>query len=255
MKALILAGGFGTRLKEVINDRPKVMAPIGGKPFLEYVIQLLRRNGFKEIVISLGYLGDYIKAYFGDGTSFGVKIEYAVEDFPLGTAGALKNAGAYFKEPFLVVNGDTYLEADLNRLISFHNEKKCLATVALAVINNVGESSLVSLQKSGKIQSFQEKTKSGKGGLVNAGYYFFSPKIFRHIPIGKRLSLEKIIFPKLVSSGLIYGFPMDASFLDIGRPETYEKVKIYFQKRKTVVVETKVPVRVSFAGGGTDLPE
>ncbi|MCX6704729.1 MAG: sugar phosphate nucleotidyltransferase [Candidatus Woesebacteria bacterium] len=255
MKALILAGGFGTRLKEVISDRPKVMAPVNGKPFLEYIIQLLRRNGFKEIVISLGYLGDYIKAYFGDGINFGVKIEYAMEDFPLGTGGALKNAEAYFKEPFLVVNGDTYLETDLRNLIAFHNDKKSIATIALALINNVGESGLVSLQKSGKIRSFKEKTKISKRGFVNAGYYFFTPKIFKYIPSKKRLSLEKIVFPKLVNSGLIHGFPVKASFLDIGKPESYEKAKAYFQKRKTAVVETKVPVRVSFAGGGTDLPE
>ena len=255
MKALILAGGFGTRLKEVISDRPKVMAPVNGKPFLEYIIQLLRRNGFKEIVISLGYLGDYIKAYFGDGINFGVKIEYTVEDFPLGTAGALKNAEAYFKEPFLVVNGDTYLETDLNRLINFHNDKKSLATIALAVINNVGESGLVSLQKSGKIKSFKEKTKTSKRGLVNAGYYFFAPKIFKHIPAHKRLSLEKIVFPKLASGGLIHGYAMNANFLDIGKPETYEKAKTYFQKKKETVIEVNAPVRVCFAGSGTDLPE
>jgi D-glycero-alpha-D-manno-heptose-7-phosphate kinase len=255
MKALILAGGFGTRLKEVISDRPKVMAPINGKPFLEYIIQLLRRNGFKEIVISTGYLGDYIKSYFGDGTNFGVKIEYAVEDFPLGTGGALKNAQGYFKEPFLMVNGDTYLEVDLNRLVSFHDKKKSLATIALAKVNNAGESGLVSLQKSGKIKSFTEKPKSGRGGLVNAGYYFFSPKIFKYISPKKRLSLEKIIFPKLVSGGLIHGFPMDASFLDIGKPETYEKAKTYFLNRKEIVIDSKAPVRVCFGGSGTDLPE
>jgi galactokinase/mevalonate kinase-like predicted kinase/dTDP-glucose pyrophosphorylase len=255
MKVLILAGGFGTRLKEVISDRPKVMAPINGKPFLEYVIQLLRRNGIKEIVISLGYLGDYIKAYFGDGTNFGVKIEYVVEDFPLGTGGAIKNAQSFFKEPFLVVNGDTYLETDLRHLIAFHNDKKSLATIALAVINNVGESGLVSLLKSGKIKSFKEKPKSGKRGLVNAGYYFFSPKIFKYIPAKKRLSLEKIVFPKLVSSGLIHGFAINADFLDIGKPETYEKGKTYFQMKKEVVVEANAPVRICFAGSGTDLPE
>jgi mannose-1-phosphate guanylyltransferase len=204
MKVLILAGGFGTRLKEVISDRPKVMAPVNGKPFLEYIIQLLRRNG-------------YIKAYFGDGTNFGVKIEYVVEDFPLGTGGAIKNAQSFFKEPFLVVNGDTYLETDLRHLIAFHNDKKSLATIALAVINNVGESGLVSLLKSGKIKSFKEKPKSGKRGLVNAGYYFFSPKIFKYIPAKKRLSLEKIVFPKLVSSGLIHGFAINADFLDMKR--------------------------------------
>lgn len=255
MKALILAGGFGTRLKEVISDRPKVMAPVNGKPFLEYIIQLLRKNGFGEIVISIGYLGDYIKSYFGDGKNFGVKIEYSVEDFPMGTGGALKKAQVFFNEPFLVVNGDTYLEADLHSVISFHDDKKSLATIALAITNNVGESGLVSLQKSGKIESFQEKPKSGRKGLVNAGYYFLSPKIFKYIPSGKRISLEKVIFPKLVNNGLIYGFPVDANFLDIGKPESYGVAKIYFQNRKTVVVESKVPVRVSFAGGGTDLPE
>jgi NDP-sugar pyrophosphorylase family protein len=255
MKALILAGGFGTRLKEVISDRPKVMAPVNGKPFLEYIIQLLRRNGFKEIVISLGYLGDYIRTYFGDGTNFGVKIEYVVEDFPLGTGGALKNAQSYFKEPFLVVNGDTYLEADLNSFVSFCEESRTLALIALAKIKNASESGLVSLLKSGEIKSFKEKPKNGRGGLVNAGYYFFTPKIFKHILPKRRLSLEKVIFPKLAKARLIYGFPMNASFLDIGKPESYEVAKTYFQKQKKIVIEANAPVRVCFAGSGTDLPE
>src|SRR4030042_4565412 len=112
MKALILAGGFGTKLKEVIHDRPKVMAPINGKPFLEHVISQLKNSGIEEIIISIGYLGDYISNYFGDGEDFGVDIKYSIEDYPLGTAGALKKDKKNFNDKFFTLNCGTFFCID-----------------------------------------------------------------------------------------------------------------------------------------------
>jgi len=255
MKALILAGGFGTRLKEVISDRPKVMAPINGKPFLEFVIQLLRKNGIKEIVISLGYLGDYIKAYFGDGTNFGVKIEYAVEDFPLGTAGAIKNAQAFLRETFLVINGDTYIDTDIFKIVDYHILKKSLATITLVKRNKASDWGWVSLNKSGRVRAFIEKPKEDKSGWVSGGYYIFDPKIIKYIEKGKKCSIEKQLFPILVKKKILQGYVLNEDFMEIGKPENYEKVKEYFSHKKNIVIEVKAPVRISFAGGGTDLPE
>jgi len=255
MKALILAGGFGTRLKEVISDRPKVMAPVNGKPFLEHVIQLLRRNGFTEIVISLGYLGDYIKAYFGDGTNFGVKIEYAVEDFPMGTAGAVRNARNFLKESFLVVNGDTYIDTDISQLVDYHNLKKSQATITLVKRNKASDWGWVLLNKSGKVRAFIEKPKEDKSGWVSGGYYVFNPKIIQYIKEGVKYSIEKQLFPILVKEKKLQGYPLSEDFMEIGKPENYEKVKEYFSHKKSMVIEVKAPVRVSFMGGGTDLPD
>ncbi len=253
MKALILAGGFGTRLKEVIHDRPKVMAPIDGKPFLEHVIHLLRKNGFSEIIISIGYLGDFIKNYFENGEGFGVKIEYASEDYPLGTGGAIKNAEYFLKETFLVVNGDTYLETNLAKIISDHEEKKSLATIVLTKRKIVSESGLVSLDKSGRIHSFSEKPEKGEG-WVNAGYYVFNPKVLKMIKKGERISLEKELFPLLAEKKLLHGYQVPEDFLDIGKPENYEKARKFFAGKKLKIIQTQAPVRISFAGGGTDLP-
>lgn len=255
MKVLILAGGFGTRLKEVISDRPKVMAPVGGKPFLEYIIQLLRRNGFKEIVISVGYLGDYIKAYFGDGTNFGVKIDYAMEDFPLGTAGAIKNAQDFLKETFLVINGDTYIDTDISKIVDYHNSKKSLATITLVKRKKASDWGWVALNKSGNVRAFIEKPEEDRSGWVSGGYYVFDPKIIQNIEEGKKCSIEKQLFPILVKKKVLQGYVLKEDFMEIGKPENYEKVKEYFSHRKNMVIEVKVPVRISFMGGGTDFPE
>src|SRR5919112_1675155 len=124
MRALVLAGGLGTRLRSLLNDRPKPMAQVAGKPFLEYQIEMLRLHGFQDLVLCVGYLARHVQEYFGDGRGWGVHIDYAVETELLGTAGAIKNAQNFIdKDPFLVLNGDSYLEADLRELADFHRSR------------------------------------------------------------------------------------------------------------------------------------
>lgn len=254
MKALILAGGFGVRLKEVIHDRPKVMALINGRPFLEYVLEVLRKDGIKEVVISVGYLGDFIKNHFGDGKKFGVKIDYSEEKYPLGTAGAVRKAQRFFKETFLVINGDTYLDTDLAQVLSFHESKKTGATIVLAKRKSTLESGLVLKGRSGKIACFLEKPKKDREGLVNSGYYVFEPNVLKFIRKGKRSSLEKEIFPFLAKKGKLYGIDVEEDFIDVGTPETYQEAQKVLSKKKRKIVKARAPVRISFAGGGTDLP-
>ncbi|HJX45585.1 MAG TPA: sugar phosphate nucleotidyltransferase [Patescibacteria group bacterium] len=253
MKALILAGGFGTKLKEVIHDRPKVMAPINGKPFLEHVISQLKNSGIEEIIISIGYLGDYISNYFGDGEDFGVDIKYSIEDYPLGTAGALKKAEKYFNDTFLTLNGDTFLDTDLSRAEIFHKKRKGVASILIVKRKTSLETAHILLRKDGKIKSYVEKPKLDQAGYVSSGYYICNLKIFDHIDPKKRLSLENDIFPVLAKKNLLYGYTIKEDFIDVGTPERYKEVISIFSKEKIKVVEAKAPVRISFAGGGSDV--
>ncbi len=231
MQALILAGGLGTRLQEMLSDYPKPMALISGRPFLEYLILQLKRYNLTEIVLCIGYLAEKIKEYFQDGTKWGVKIEYSEEKEPLGTGGAIKLADNLIKnDNFLVLNGDSYLDIKFNELIEFHKLEEALATLALVEINKPDRYGLVEIDKDYHITSFIEKGAVSKSNLINGGIYIFHKKIFNFIPEG-RVSLEKDIFPKLIGKRF-YGKPHRAYFIDIGVPEDYKKIQKEFWKLK-----------------------
>lgn len=175
MKALVLAGGLGTRLRELINDRPKPMAPIAGRPFLEYLIIQLKRYELNDIVLCIGYLGEYIKGYFGHGSRWGVHISYSQENEPLGTGGAIKLAEELVQEKnFLVMNGDSFLDIDLNSLIDYHLKKKALATIALVEVEAPSRYGAVEINEKGEIESFTEKGHSSRSKLINGGIYGFN---------------------------------------------------------------------------------
>lgn len=254
MKALILTGGFGTRLKEVIHDRPKVLAPINGRPFLEYLIGILRKNGIDNIIISTGYLGDYIRQHFQDGQAFGIKIDYSEEARPLGTGGAAKIADKFFTEPYFVINGDTYLETDYGKIFNSHIRNKARVTIAVVRRRVITQSGFVSINAVGKVTAFIEKSKNKKEGFVNSGVYVFSPKTTNIIKNKKRYSLEKDLFPKLAKRGELYAFKVKDDFIDIGTKENYALARKVLSQKRYRVIEVSVPSRISFAGGGTDLP-
>jgi D-glycero-alpha-D-manno-heptose-7-phosphate kinase len=223
VKALILAGGFGTRLKSVVSDVPKPMALVAGKPFLEYQIGFLKEQGITEIIIAVHHMADKIKSYFGDGKNWGVEITYSDEEYPLGTAGAIKKAERYLEDTFIVLNGDTYSPINIGKLLSFHKAKRSLFTLALANSAEVSQSGTVVLEGS-RISQFLEKSADGEG-LVNRGIYVFEPKVFDYIEEGKKVSLEQEIFPKLASQGVLFGYEDSSSFIDIGSPGEYKKLK------------------------------
>ena len=223
MKALILAGGFGSRLKKVIYDVPKPMAPIAGIPFLEHQIRLLKEQGINEIILCVSFMADNIKSYFGDGGKIGVNITYSEEEIPLGTAGAIKNAEKYIDDTFIVINGDSYSQIDLNDFINFHNSKKSNVTISLTKSNEPTKHGSVIISEN-KIIEFSEK--EGKNEyLVNSGVYIFEPRILDYIERGRNVSLEKEIFPKLARERILYGYEFEGYFMNIGRPETYTKFK------------------------------
>ncbi len=219
MKAIILAGGAGTRLGGIVRDVPKPMAPVAGKPFLEYLVLQLVRQGFSNVIISIGYMGDVIKSYFGNGDRWDAQIAYSEEDEPLGTGGALREAIKTTEgEQFIVMNGDSFLDVDFNELIACHRSSQAMISMALAYVDDITRYGLVEVEGGGKVVGFCEKGAGGRG-IINGGVYACRREIVDSIPAGK-VSLENDVFPALINNGL-YGFELNGCFVDIGVPGDY----------------------------------
>lgn len=221
MQAVLLAGGLGTRLKSVVSDRPKPMALIEGKPFMEYVIHELSRHGITEIIFAVGYKGSMVEEYFGDGRKFGVTVSYAYEEELLGTAGAIKNAGKFITEEyFYVLNADTFYQIDYGRLLRIQQEKALEMALVLRQVPDVSRYGKAVLTD-GLLTAFNEKTEEPGPGTINGGIYLLSRKLLEEIPAGK-VSLENEMIPRWLSEGRrLGGFVNDGYFIDIGIPEAY----------------------------------
>lgn len=223
MQAFILCGGMGTRLRSVINDKPKPMAEIAGKPFLEYLMLYFRRYGFTDFIISTGYRAEQFSEYFAYGEAWGISIQYSHETEPLDTGGALKLAEPLFKsDTVLVSNGDSIFDADLNEMLEVHRRNNALVTMALAHMADISRYGGITVEASGRISAFNEKAASGSG-LVNAGIYLVDASVLSRIPSGERQSLERDLFPSLVGDAF-YGVPFEGRLIDIGTPESYGQV-------------------------------
>ncbi len=225
MKAIILAGGFGSRLKEVTGgDIPKPMVMIAGKPFLEHQIVFLKEQGIKEIILAVHHMSDKIKSYFGTGLRWGLDITYSEEESPLGTGGAIKKAEKYINDTFIVLNGDSYSQINLKEFLDFHRSRKSDFTISLRKMNGISHYGSVTMNGD-KIVKFNEKKEDGGEGLINSGVYIFEPKIFKYMEADKNISLEKEIFVKIASENSLYGYQYNGYFIDLGRPETYKQFK------------------------------
>ncbi len=228
--AVILAGGYGTRLRSVIPDQPKVLAPVGGRPFLSYLLDQLQQYRIPQAVLCTGYRGDQIEAALGShyGT---IQLEYSQEPRPLGTGGAIRGAlSLCASDPILILNGDTFVPVDLQSFWDRHQAKKAQATVLLARAVDVNRFGLVGLDPEGRIQAFSEKRNQEAPGWVNGGMYILHRNLLEMIPEGETVSLEREVLPFWVGKGL-FGFCFAGSFLDIGTPETYGAAKDYFRRR------------------------
>ena len=221
MQAVLLAGGLGTRLKSVVNDRPKPMALIEGKPFMEYVVHELSRHGITEIIFAVGYKGSMVEEYFQDGKTFGVTVSYAYEEELLGTAGAIKNAGRFITEDFFyVLNADTFYQIDYSRLLTIRQEKDLEMALVLRQVPDVSRYGRAVLTD-GMLTAFNEKTKEAVSGTINGGIYLMNRNLLKEIPEGK-VSLENEMIPRWLSEGRrLGGFVNDGYFIDIGIPEAY----------------------------------
>jgi NDP-sugar pyrophosphorylase family protein len=237
--AVILAGGLGTRLRATYAAGPKSMAPVAGRPFLDYLLRWLRSEGVREVILCVGYKRTQIQKYVGAGRKWGLRARYSIEKKLLGTAGALKKAQRMISgESLLVINGDTYVDVNLTELTEFHRSREALATLAAVPVKDGERYGSLQLDGKSRITEFLEKgavnlagkRKQGKRP-INAGVYVFEKNLFRAMPAGNPMSLEKNVFPRLVNSKKVYGFVRGAYFLDIGVPRDYRRAQDELPKR------------------------
>lgn len=224
MKALFLAGGMGTRLKPLTDELPKPMVPIMNKPLLERSMANLRNCGINEIVISACYKPQYIEEYFGDGRQFGLKIEYVCEETPMGTGGAIKKTDHLYKDTFLVLNADILCNMDYRELVKFHKAKAAAVTIAVTSVSNPSDYGVIEYDGSDYAVSFTEKpaAREVKSNFINAGVYVFEPDVLKEISAEKPVSVERDIFPVLLSTGYKVAVYEGCKYwMDIGTPEKY----------------------------------
>ncbi|MBN2187709.1 MAG: NDP-sugar synthase [Dehalococcoidia bacterium] len=226
MKAVILVGGEGTRLRPLTCNTPKAMVPILNQPFLEHLLRYLKEHGISDAILAMGYLPDPIQSRLGDGSHFGVQISYLVEESPLGTAGAVKNAESFLDEPFIVFNGDVLTEIDLTDMIKRHREINPEVTMALTPVDNPTIYGVVETTATGMVKRFVEKPTWDKvtTNMINAGIYILEPGVLEYIPTSAPCMFEDHVFPKMLKMGKpILSYPSDAYWIDIGTPEKYLK--------------------------------
>jgi NDP-sugar pyrophosphorylase family protein len=225
----ILAGGLGTRLRPLVEDRQKVMVEINDRPFLEYILDQIKSWGGRRVILCTGYLGNQILSRLGN-IYRGVQLIYSEEKAPMGTGGALKMAFHLFhSESVLVINGDSYCKANLMSFLEWHLMKDAMATLLLVESNDTRRYGKVKVDGNGIILKFEEKTESEGPGWINAGFYLFRQGFIKSIPSGRSVSLEREIFRSWIGQGL-YGYKSDGQFIDIGTPESYQAAKQFFSE-------------------------
>lgn len=223
MQVLILAGGLGTRLRSVVSDRPKPMADINGKPFLEHLIKNLINNGYKEFILAVGYKNEKIIEYFKDGKEFECEIKYAIESSPLGTGGALANAKKLIKDDIIVLNGDTYFDIDFKRIAKFHKDMTSDYTLALRKVDDVSRYGAVEFDDNSRVIGFTPKGEDSESNYINGGIYIIKKEIIDQLEENKFISLENDIIPFILKEKNMFAYKSDDYFIDIGIPEDYNR--------------------------------
>ena len=224
-KAVILAGGEGTRLRPFTYEIPKALLPIKGKPMIQHVLDLLKSHGVDQIYLSIGYKGDQIQEYFGNGARFGLNIKYIKERTPLGTAGPLRLARKNLSDSFYLIWADCLSKIDLTDFAHFHKSHDGLATVALTTVDDPSRFGVASI-KGSLITGFVEKPskKEAPSKLINAGMAIFEPEVIdSFVPKKGKAMVEKDIYPKLAAQGKLYGYPFEGQWFDTGTHEAYER--------------------------------
>jgi D-glycero-alpha-D-manno-heptose 1-phosphate guanylyltransferase len=230
---MILAGGLGTRLRTVVSDRPKPLASIGRTPFIEILVQSLADKGVRDFVLLTGYRGEMIEDFFNNAKWARVSIRFSREYVALGTGGAVKQAEAFATEPTLLVNGDTFFDADLEKLVEFHINKRVGVTLSLVRVQDVSRYGAVQLDEHGMVTGFREKGQDSSGpGWINAGLSLLSLDVIRGLPAGQSFSMEREVFPELARARRMAGLGQDRPFYDIGTPESYTAFATFVQNRK-----------------------
>lgn len=236
---IILCGGFGKRLRSIVSDRQKVLANVDGHPFLTYILDQILNAGGEEVILCTGFMGEQIETLMGDRYK-SLSLRYSKETEPLGTAGAIRNAIDMVKSNTLMVfNGDSYCDINPKDLLEWHFFKNSSCTVVLVKVPDVSRYGCANFDSNYLVTSFDEKTSDKKNGWINAGMYCICRELIANIPEKKNISLENDFFPSLISKGF-YAFPQDASFIDIGTPNSYKEADTFFRKVKIFTGDEKV---------------
>ncbi len=227
---LILCGGEGKRLKKISGSIPKPMVDVGGKVFLDIIIDYLHKAGFRRIILGIGYRAQFIKKYYSQRKVAGMAITFSEEKKPLGTGGAVKKAKRFIKSKFFfVLNGDTFSKFNVTRIVKFYKDKNAKLLVLLRKAKARKDYGVITLGKNSEITSFNEKIISGAGSLVNGGVYLFSKSIFSQMPQKDKFSLECDFFPQMIGKSF-YGYSDGDFFIDIGTPKRFLEATKYFLK-------------------------
>ncbi len=234
MKGIIIAGGLGTRMRPLTYQRPKPLVPVANRPFLEYQVAHLRQHGIDDLVFATNYMADHIEGHFGDGSRFGVRMRYALEDTPLGTGGAIRNAAELFPgEAVAVFNGDVLTDFDLGAIMGYHKAKRAMATITLSEVPSPHPFGVLILDSDGRVLEWREPSEETKKSLaidhdlmptgkdlINAGFYILEPEFIAQIAFGVASSVERDIYPRLLAAQApIYGIAPGGFWMDVGRAE------------------------------------
>lgn len=257
MKAVIMAGGEGTRLRPLTSNIPKPMLPLVNKPMMEHIIGLLRDNDITDIVVTVAFMPSAIRNYFGDGSEFGVNIVYASEETPLGTAGSVRNAMEHLDDTFLVISGDVLTDMDLGQVIRAHHERDAFATIGLVRVDNPLEYGIVIADEDGSIERFLEKPTWGQvfSDTINSGIYVLDPHVFDWIAPDQPVDFSSDVFPRLLDEGKgVYGSIMDGYWEDVGTLDAYLRAhKDILDGRVSVVIDGFEVSDGVFVGEGSEI--
>jgi mannose-1-phosphate guanylyltransferase/phosphomannomutase len=226
VKAVVMAGGEGTRLRPLTSNQPKPMVPIVGKPCMEHILELLKAHGLEDVVVTLAFMPQAIRSYFGTGDTMGLAIEYSVEEQPLGTAGSVRLAMDALDDTFLVISGDALCDVDLGALVRAHKERGAAVTIGLKSVDNPLEFGIVVTDEDGRIERFLEKPSWGQvfSDTINTGIYVLEPEVLRHVPTNRPYDFSKELFPLLLEMGRpLYGYVLDGYWQDIGNLDQFRQ--------------------------------
>ncbi len=259
MKAVVMAGGEGTRLRPLTSNQPKPMVPIVGKPCMEHIVELLRRHGFEDVIVTVAFLPQAIRSYFGSGETLGVDIGYSVEESPLGTAGSVRLAAGRLDDTFLVISGDALCDVDLTELVQAHRDKQASVTIGLKSVENPLEFGIVVTDEDGRVERFLEKPSWGQvfSDTINTGIYVLEPEVLKHIPKNRPYDFSKELFPLLLEMGRpIYGHVLGGYWQDIGNLEQFRQANFDALDERVRLEVPGIRIRGNvWLGDGVDLDD
>jgi len=259
MKAVVMAGGEGNRLRPLTSNQPKPMVPVVGKPCMEHILELLREHTMSDVIVTVAFLPQAIRSYFGEGETLGMQIGYSVEESPLGTAGSVRLTAKQLDETFLVISGDALCDVDLSALVAFHKERGAAVTIGLKSVDNPLEFGIVVTDEEGRVERFLEKPSWGQvfSDTINTGIYVMEPEVLKHVPDDRPYDFSKELFPYLLEMGRpIYGHVMDGYWQDIGNLDQFRQANFDALEENVRLNIPGIRIRGNvWLGEGVEIPD